>query len=64
MSVLQFHMDNEMRDVMDWLTNVKGSKKPTAENTKKAIEKMINAVIADKCKIDEKSLDALGLKFN
>jgi hypothetical protein len=64
MSVLQFHMDNEMRDVMDWLTNVKGSKKPSAETTVHVIEKIINAVEVKNCKIDKTHIEALGLKFN
>ena len=64
MSVLQFHMDNEMRDVMDWLTNVKGSKKPSAETTVNVIEKIINAVEVKNCKIDKIQIEALGLKFD
>jgi hypothetical protein len=64
MSVLQFHMDNEMRDVMDWLTNVKGSKKPSAEATINVIEKIINAVEVKNCKIDKIQIEALGLKFD
>lgn len=64
MSVLQFHMDNEMRDVMDWLTNVKGSKKPSVETTVDAIEKINTAVEAKNCKINKTQLEALGLKFN
>ena len=64
MSVLQFHMNNEMRDVMDWLTNVKGSKKPSAETTANVIEKIINAVEMKNCKIDKIHIEALGFKFN
>lgn len=64
MSVLQFHMDNEMRDVMDWLTNVKGSTKPDAITTKRVIDKIILAVDTKNCKIDNKHLDALGLRSN
>ena len=64
MSVLQFHMDNEMRDVMDWLTNVKGSKKPSAETTVNVIEKIINAVEVKNCNLDKKHIEALGLKFD
>jgi hypothetical protein len=64
MSVLQFHMDNEMRDVMDWLTNVKGSKKPSAGTTVNVIKKIINAVKVKNCKIDKKHIEALGLKFD
>jgi len=61
MSVLQFHMDNEMRDVMDWLTNVKNSKKPNAETTVNVIEKIIKAVELKNCKIDKLHIEALGL---
>jgi hypothetical protein len=57
-------MDNEMRDVMDWLTNVKGSKKPSAETTVNVIKKIINAVKVKNCKIDKKHIEALGLKFD
>jgi hypothetical protein len=57
-------MDNEMRDVMDWLTNVKGSKKPNAESTVNVIDKIINAVEVKNCKIDKKHIEALGLKFD
>jgi len=64
MSVLQFHMDNEMRDVMDWLTNVKRSKKPRAERIANVIEKIINALEVKNCKIDKTNIEALGLKFN
>jgi endoglucanase len=64
MSVLQLQMDNEMRDVMDWLTNVKGSKKPTVESTANVIEKIIYAVKVKNCKIDKKHIEALGLKFD
>ena len=64
MSVLQFHMDNEMRDVMDWLTNVKGSKKPSAGTTVNVIDKIINAVKVKNCKIDKMHLEALGLKID
>ena len=64
MSIVQFHMDNEMRDVMDWLTNVKGSKKPSAETTVNVIEKIVNAVEVKNCKIDKIQIEALGLKFN
>ena len=64
MSVLQFHMDNEMRDVMDWLTNVKCSKKPRAEGTANVIEKIINALEVKNCKVDKTNIEALGLKFN
>ena len=64
MSVLQFHMDNEMRDVMDWLTNVKGSKKPSAGSTVNVIDKIINAIEVKNCKIDKTNIEALGLKFN
>jgi hypothetical protein len=64
MSVLQFHMDNEMRDVMDWLTNVKGSKKPSTETTVNVIQKITNAVEAKNCKIDKIQIEALGIIFN
>jgi hypothetical protein len=57
-------MDNEMRDAMDWLTNVKGSKKPSAETTANVIEKIINAVEMKNCKIDKIHIEALGFKFN
>jgi hypothetical protein len=57
-------MDNEMRDVMDWLTNVKGSKKPIAETTVNVIDKIINAVKLKNCKIDIIHLEALGLKYD
>jgi hypothetical protein len=57
-------MNNEMRDVMDWLTNVKGSKKPSVETTVNVIEKIINAVGVKNCKIDKTHIEALGLKFN
>jgi hypothetical protein len=57
-------MDNEMRDVMDWLTKVKGSKKPSAETTLNVIEKIINAVEVKNCKIDKIQIEALGLKLN
>ena len=63
MSIVQFHMDNEMRDVMDWLTNVKGSKKPSAETTVNVIDKIINAVEVKNCKVDKIHIEALGLKF-
>jgi hypothetical protein len=57
-------MDNEMRDVMDWLTNVKRSKKPRAERIANVIEKIINALEVKNCKIDKTNIEALGLKFN
>ena len=64
MSIMQFYLDDEMRDVMDWLTNVKGSTKPDAITTKRVIEKIILAVDTKNCKIDNKHLDALGLRSN
>jgi hypothetical protein len=64
MSVLQFHMDNEMRDVMDWLTNVKGSTKPDATTVKRVIDKIILAVDSKNCKLDNKHLEALRLRSN
>jgi len=64
MSILQFYMDEEMRDVMDWLTNVKGSTKPDATTTKRVIDKIILAVDSKNCKIDNKHLEALGLRSN
>jgi hypothetical protein len=57
-------MDNEIRDVMDWLTNVKCSKKPRAKRTVNVIEKIINAVEVKNCKMDKTNIEALGLKFN
>ena len=64
MSIVQFHMDNEMRDVMDWLTNVKDSKKPSVESTVNVIDKIINVVEVKNCKIDKMHLEALGLKID
>lgn len=64
MSILQFYMDVEMRDVMDWLTNVKGSTKPDAITTKRVIDKIILAVDSKNCKVDNKHLEALGLRNN
>jgi hypothetical protein len=64
MSILQFYMDEEMRDVVDWLTNVKGSTKPDAITTKRVIDKIILAVDSKNCKIDNKHLEALGLRNN
>ena len=57
-------MENEMGDVMDWLTNVKGSKKPSVESTVNVIDKIINAAKVENCKIDKKHIEALGLKFD
>jgi hypothetical protein len=57
-------MDEEMRDVVDWLTNVKGSTKPDAITTKRVIDKIILAVDSKNCKIDNKHLEALGLRNN
>jgi endoglucanase len=64
MSIMQFYMDEEMRDVMDWLTNVKGSTKTDAITTKRVINKIILAVDSKNCKIDNKHLEALGLRSN
>jgi hypothetical protein len=46
---------------MDWLTNVKNSKKPNAETTVNVIEKIIKAVELKNCKIDKLHIEALGL---
>jgi len=62
MSIMQFYMDEEMRDVMDWLTNVKGSTKPDAITTKRVIDKIFLAVDIKNCKIDNKHLEVLGLR--
>jgi|LakMenE01Jun11ns_1017448.scaffolds.fasta_scaffold9865827_1 endoglucanase len=59
MSIMQFYMDEEMRDVMDWLTNVRGSTRPDATTTKKVIDKIIMSVEAKNCKIDTKHLEVL-----
>ena len=64
MSITQFYMDEEMRDVMDWLTNVKGSTRPDATTTKRVIDKIILAVETKNCKIDNEHLEALGLRIN
>jgi hypothetical protein len=62
MSIMQFYMDEEMRDVMDWLTNVKGSTKPDVITTKRVIDKIFLAVDIKNCKIDNKHLEVLGLR--
>lgn len=64
MSILQFYMDEEMRDVMDWLTNVKGSTKPDGTTVKRVIDKIILAVDSKNCKLDNKHLEALRLRSN
>jgi hypothetical protein len=48
-----------MRDIMDWLTNVRGSTRPDATTTKKVIDKIIMSVEAKNCKIDTKHLEVL-----
>ena len=59
MSIMQFYMDEEMRNVMDWLTNVRGSTRPDATTTKRVIEKIIMSVEAKNCKVDTKHLEVL-----
>jgi hypothetical protein len=49
---------------MDWLTNVKDSKKPSVESTVNVIDKIINVVEVKNCKIDKMHLEALGLKID
>jgi hypothetical protein len=62
MSIMQFYMDEEMRDLMDWLTNVRGSTKPDATTTKRLIDKIIMSVEVKNCKVDTKHLEVLRLQ--
>lgn len=64
MSILQFQMGDEMRDLMDWITSVKGSDKPSKETTSNVLDRIVKTVEVQNCSINKKHLEALSLNLN
>jgi len=60
MSLLTFKIDNETRDVIDWMSGVKNAKTPSAESTLKALNNIVNINRADKCNFNLSLIETLG----
>jgi hypothetical protein len=60
MSLLTFKIDNETRDVIDWMSGVKNAKTPSAESTLKALNNIVNINHADKCNFNLSLIETLG----
>ena len=63
MSLLTFKIDNETRDVIDWMSNVKNAKTPSAESTLKALNTIVNINQVDKCNFNLSLIETLGFSL-
>lgn len=62
MSLLTFKLDDETRDVIDWISDVRNSIKPEPDKAKEALQKIVQANKLGKCKFDNTLIKAIGLK--
>jgi hypothetical protein len=63
MSLLTFKIDNETRDVIDWMSNVKNAKTPSPESMLKALDTIVNINHADKCNFNLSLIETLGFSL-
>lgn len=62
MSLVTFKIDNETRDFIDWLSNVKNAKTPSKEAAKKALNNMVRISNISNCNFNLLLIDKLGFK--
>lgn len=63
MSLLTFKIDNETRDVIDWMSGVKKAKPPSIEMTIKALNNIVLISQVSKCKLNRQLIETLGFKM-
>lgn len=63
MSLLTFKIDNETRDVIDWMSNVKNAKTPSPENMIKALNNIVSINRVDKCNFNLSLIETLGFSL-
>jgi hypothetical protein len=63
MSLLTFKIDNETRDVIDWMSNVKNAKTPSPESILKALDTIVNINQVDKCNFNLSLIETLGFSL-
>lgn len=63
MSLVTFKIDNETRDVIDWMSGVKNAKTPSIDITKKALNNIVRINYVSKCKLNQQLIETLGFKM-
>lgn len=63
MSLLTFKIDNETRDVIDWMSNVKNAKTPSPESMIKALNNIVSINRVDKCNFNLSLIETLGFSL-
>ncbi len=62
MSLITFKIDNETRDVIDWMSAVKVARTPSPEMAKKALSKIEHINHVSNCNFNLKLISTLGFK--
>lgn len=62
MSLVTFKIDNETRDVIDWMSGVKNAKTPSKETTIKALNNIVRISHVSNCKLNQQLIETLGFK--
>jgi hypothetical protein len=63
MSLITFKIDNETRDVIDWMSGVKKAKTPSIEMTIKELNNIVRISQVSNCKLNRQLIETLGFKM-
>jgi len=62
MSLITFKIDNETRDVIDWMSGVKNAKTPSTEKVKKALNTIVRISHVNNCDFNLRLIETIGFK--
>jgi elongation factor P--beta-lysine ligase len=63
MSLLTFDIDPTTRDVIDWMSNVKRARQPSAQELQQALERVVQVSQLERCSYNEALVRVLGFSL-